>query len=48
MASWGCSGPSFLVFLPGVVGRDTGSALAALVPVVYDASTRAVVINSMG
>jgi hypothetical protein len=48
MAHSGCSGPIFLVFSPGVVGRDTGSTLTALVPVIYDASTRAVVIDSMG
>jgi hypothetical protein len=47
MASSGCSGPIFLVISLEVVGRDTGSALAALVPVIYDASTRAVVIDSM-
>jgi hypothetical protein len=47
MASSGCSGPIFFVFSPGVVGRDTGSTLAALVPVVYDASTRAVVIEQV-
>jgi hypothetical protein len=48
MASSGCSGPIFLVISLEVVGRDTGSTLAALVPVIYDASTRAVVIDSMG
>jgi hypothetical protein len=48
MASSGCSGPIFLVFSLEVGGRDTGSALAALVPVIYDASTRAVVIDNMG
>jgi hypothetical protein len=47
MASSGCSGPIFLVLSPGVVGRDTGSTLAALVPVIYDARARAVVIDSM-
>ena len=40
----GCNGPIFLVFLPGVVGRDTVSTTAALVPVTHDASTRAVAI----
>ena len=48
MASSGCSGPIFLVFPLEVVGRDTGSTLAPLVPVIYDASTRAVVIDSIG
>jgi hypothetical protein len=46
MASSGCSGPIFLVISLKVVGRDTGSALAALVPVIYDAITRAVAIVS--
>jgi hypothetical protein len=48
MASSGCSGPIFLVISLEVVGRDTGSTLAALVSVIYDASTRAVVIDSLG
>jgi hypothetical protein len=50
MASPGCSGPIFLVISLEVVvvGRGTGSTLAALVPVIYDASTRAVVIDSLG
>jgi hypothetical protein len=49
MASSGCSGPFFLVLSLGVVERDTGtgSTLAALVPVVYDARTRPLVIDSM-
>jgi hypothetical protein len=48
MASSGCSGPIFLVISLEVVGRNTGSTLAALTPVIYDASTRAVVIDSIG
>jgi hypothetical protein len=48
MACSGCSGPISLVFSPGVVGRDTVSTTTALVPAIYDASTRAVVIDSMG
>jgi hypothetical protein len=49
MAPPGCSGPIFLVISLEVVGRDTGSTLAALVPVIYDASTRApVVMDSPG
>jgi hypothetical protein len=43
----GCNRPFFLVFLPGVVGRDTGSTTAALLPVIYNASSRAVAIDSM-
>jgi hypothetical protein len=47
MASLGCSGRIFLVISLGVVGRDTVSTTAALVPVIYDASTRAMVIDSI-
>jgi hypothetical protein len=50
MASPGCSGRIFLVISLGVVGRDTGSTFSrvgALVPVIYDASTRATAIDSM-
>ena len=45
MASSGCSGPIFLVISLEVVGRDTGSTLVALVPVIYDASTRPMVLD---
>jgi hypothetical protein len=44
----GCNEPIFLVFSLGVGGRDNVSTTAALVPVIYNASTRAVVIDSMG
>jgi hypothetical protein len=47
MASSGFSGPFFLVLSLGVVERGTGSTLAALVPVIYDARTRPMVIDSM-
>jgi hypothetical protein len=50
MACSGCNGPLFLVLSLGVVGRDTGHCehSGALKPVIYDASTRAVAIDSMG
>jgi hypothetical protein len=48
MACSGCNGPIFFVFSPEVVGRrGTVSTTAALVPVIYDASTRTVVIDSI-
>jgi hypothetical protein len=54
MAHMACSGCSRRIFLVvslelKVVGRDTGSTLGvgALAPVIYDASTRAAVIDSM-
>jgi hypothetical protein len=47
MRAVGCNGPIFLVFSPGVVGGGTVSTTAALVSVIYDASTRAVVARNI-
>jgi hypothetical protein len=47
MARSGCSGPIFLVFRWGWSEGTFLSTAAALVPVIYNASTRAVVIDSM-